>query len=81
MLHNTELLQKKEEYEKRTFTLGLGCVLRLCPTLCNPKYSSLTGFSVYGILQAILLEWVAIPFPPQGSNPGLLCTAGGFFTI
>ena len=37
--------------------------------------------SVYGILQAILLEWVAIPFPTQGLNPGLLCTAGGFFTI
>ena len=38
-------------------------------------YSSL-GSSVHGILQAKILEWVAILFskifPTQGSNPGLL---------
>ena len=38
---------------------------------------SLPGSSVHGILQARILEWVAIPFsrgifPNQGSNPGLL---------
>ena len=31
-----------------------------CPTLCNPKDYSLSGFSVHGILQARILEWVAI---------------------
>ena len=35
-----------------------------CPTLCDPKdYSPLDKDSpVYGILQARILEWVAIPF-------------------
>ena len=47
-----------------------------CPTLCDPMDCSLPGFSVHGILQARILEWVAIPFsrgifPTQGSNPGL----------
>ena len=31
-----------------------------CPTLCNPMDYSLSGFSVHGILQARILEWVAI---------------------
>ena len=36
--------------------------LQSCPTLCNPTDSSPPGFSVPGILQARLLEWVAISF-------------------
>ena len=36
--------------------------LQLCPTLCDPMYCSLPGFSVHGILQARTLEWVAISF-------------------
>ena len=40
------------------------CVLvaQSCPTLCDPMDHSLLGSSVLGILQARLLEWVAIPF-------------------
>ena len=41
------------------------CVLvaQLCLTLCNPMdYCSPPGSSVHGILQARILEWVAIPF-------------------
>ena len=46
-----------------------------CPTLCNPMDCSLPGSSVHGVLQARILEQVAIPFsrvcsPDQ--NPGLL---------
>ena len=37
-------------------------LLQLCPTLCNPMDCSLPGFSVHGILQAWILEWVAISF-------------------
>ena len=33
-----------------------------CPTLCNFTDCSLPDSSVYGILQARILEWVAIPF-------------------
>ena len=44
---------------------------------CDPLDCSLPGFSVHGILQARILEWVAISFsrgifPTQGLNPGLL---------
>ena len=31
------------------------------PTLCNPMDCSLPGSSVHGILQAKILEWVAMP--------------------
>ena len=46
--------------------------------------SSLPGPSVHGILQARLLEWVAISFPRVSSWPRdqicISCTAGRFFT-
>ena len=34
--------------------------LQSCPTLCDPTNGSLTGSPVPGILQARILEWVAI---------------------
>ena len=34
--------------------------LQSCSTLWDPVDCSLTGFSVYGILQARALEWVAM---------------------
>ena len=37
-------------------------ITQLCPTLCNPTDSSPTGSSIPGILQARILEWVAISF-------------------
>ena len=39
-----------------------GCVLvaQSCPTLCDPMDYSLPVSSVHGILQARILEWVAI---------------------
>ena len=36
--------------------------LQSCPTLCDPIDSSPLGSSVPGILQARILEWVAISF-------------------
>ena len=36
--------------------------LQSCPTLCDPIDSSPPGSSVLGILQARILEWVAISF-------------------
>ena len=44
-------------------------VAQSCPTLCDPMDGSLPGFSAYGILQAIILEWVAIPFSSRSSQP------------
>ena len=36
-------------------------VTQSCPTLCDPMDYSPPGSSVYRILQATILEWVAIP--------------------
>ena len=35
-------------------------VSQLCPTLCDPMECNPPGSSVHGILQARVLEWVAI---------------------
>ena len=37
-------------------------VTQLCPTLCDPMDCSLSGYSIHGIFQARVLEWVAISF-------------------
>ena len=43
--------------------------LQLCPTLCDPMGYSLPGPSVHGILQAKILEQVAISFSRGPSQP------------
>ena len=40
-----------------------------CPTLCDPVDCSLPGSSIQGILQARILEWVAISFSRGSSRP------------
>ena len=40
-----------------------------CLTLCHPMDGSLSGSSVRGILQARILECVAIPFSKESSRP------------
>ena len=64
--------------------LKLGCYLvtQLCPTLFDPMDCHPPGFSVHGISQARILEWVAIfhlqgIFPTQGLNPHLLFWQAG----
>ena len=42
-----------------------------CLTLCNPVDCSPRGSSVHGILQARILEWVAMPPPGGLPNPGI----------
>ena len=46
-----------------------GEVAQLCPTLCDPMDCNLLGFSVHGILQARILEWIAISFSKRSSRP------------
>ena len=56
-----------------------------CLTLCDPLDYSPPGSSVQRILQARILEWVAIPFFRESSWPRdrtqVSCTAGRFFTV
>ena len=60
-------------------------VTQLCPTLCNPINCNRPGSSVPGILQARILEWVAIPcsrgFSGFGDWTRESFTAGRFFTV
>ena len=46
-------------------------VAQSCPTLCDPVDCSLLGSSIHGILQARILEWVAISFSRGSSQPRL----------
>ena len=54
-------------------------VTQSCPALCDPM-----AFIVHGILQAKILEWVAVPFSRGSSQPRdqiqVFRIAGGFFT-
>ena len=43
--------------------------LQSCLTLCDPMEDSPPGFSVHGILQARILEWVAISSSRGSSQP------------
>ena len=63
-------------HRKERMTIGFVClevkwseVAQSCPTLCNPVDCSLPGFSVHGILQARVLEWVTISFSRGSSRP------------
>ena len=42
-----------------------------CPTLCDPMDCNPPGSSVYGILQARILERVAMPSSRGLPNPGI----------
>ena len=59
--------------------------LQSCPTLLDSMDCSPPGSSVHGILQARILEWVALPFSRGSSWPNdstqVSCTAGRFFTF
>ena len=63
---------------------GGGLVTQSCPTLCDPMHCSWPGFSVHGILQARILEWVATSFSRGSSWPRdrtqVSCAAGRFVT-
>ena len=57
---------KKVSEEFTTYCKAV-TVIPLCPTPCISMDYSPQGPSLYGILQARILEWVAIPFS-RGSS-------------
>ena len=60
-------------------------VTQSCPTLCNPMDCSPPGSPFHGVLQARILEWVAISFSRWSSQPKdwtqVSHIAGRHFTI
>ena len=46
-----------------------GSVTQSCLILCDPMDCSLLGSSVHGIFQARTLEWVAISYSREPSQP------------
>ena len=56
------------------YWLSFAVVVQFCLTLCDPMDCSPPGSSAYGILQAKILEWVALPspvyLPDAGIKPG-----------
>ena len=67
-------------YLKNEVKVSLSCV-----HLCNPMDYSPPGYSVHEILQARILEWVAISFSKESSKPRdqtwVSCIAGRLITI
>ena len=64
----------KKETDGLSFSIQRVCKhaksLQSCQTLCEPINYSLPGSSDHGILQARILEWVAMPFS-RSSSPGI----------
>ena len=69
---NTELGRVISQISDST-DLGRWCCLvpKSYPTLHDPIYCSLLGFSVHGISQARISEWVACPPPGDLPDPGI----------
>ena len=44
-------------------------VIQLCLTLCNPMDYNPLGYPVHGVSQARIMEWVAISFSRESSQP------------
>ena len=49
------------------YYVGVCLLSHFSLTLCNPMNCNPPGFSIHGVLQARVLEWVAIPFS-RGSS-------------
>ena len=72
-------------YTGPTYLIQSSSVTQSHPTLWDPMDYSPPGSSVHGVLQARILECVAIPFSRGSSWPKdrtwVSCIAGRFFTV
>ena len=84
MSSNHQFLPTKEQELEMALKSEV-LVAQVCPTVCAPRDCSPPGSSVRGILQASILEWVAILFSRVSSQPRdqnwVSHIAGRFFTI
>ena len=70
LYYQQKISPSKKEMEN--FYWGQMCkVTSVVSILCDLMDRSLPGFSVYGIFQAGILEWVAMPFTRGLPNPGI----------
>jgi len=81
-------LKKKERKEEMTnleSNVKWNEVAQSCPTLCDPMDCSLPSSVVHRIFQARILQWVAISFSRESSQPRdwtqVSCIAGKCFTV
>ena len=87
IIFQEKYLNKKQLKIMDTINKHNKCLLavQLYPTLCDPVDCSPSGSSVHGIVQARILEWIAIPFSRASSHrrdqTWVSCIAGRFFTI
>ena len=77
LLHRWQPTRLPRPWDSPGKNTGVGChfllqcmkvkseseITYLCPTLSDPMDCSLPGFSVHGIFQARVVEWVGIAFP------------------
>ena len=70
-------MQKKKRKKEKLSEVK---ATKSCPALCKPM-----DYTVHGILQARILEWVAVPFSRGSSQlrdrTQVSCIAGGFFPL
>ena len=82
--HSWKVIYYPKEFTTDLIFRIVVLVAQSCLTLCD-QVSSPPGVSVHGILQARILEWVAISFSRESSQPRdwtqVSCTAGRFFAI
>ena len=74
--HFTHTIHTHTHTHTHTIYIYIKCMsaksLQSCPTLCDPVDHSPPGSSLHGILQARILEWVAMPSSSKGpSHPGI----------
>ena len=69
LVPTAEGLWARQSWERRFRVCHESEVAQSCPILCDPMDCSLPSSSVHGILQAIILEWVAISFSRGSSQP------------
>ena len=61
--------RKERKRKEKTNGIPVVVVTQSCPTPCDPTDCSPPGSSVHGVLQARILEWIAIPFSRGSSDP------------
>ena len=74
-------MHESEKWKWKVKSKSESEVAQSCPTLCDPMDYSLSGFSVHGISQASVLEWVAIAFSDRPCLVPCNCNLNVWFTV